>query len=393
MGYLARLSEPLSKDIGIGMAQLKIANDRFRGRQDELQEVCFWGKAVVGCLFAHMDALGYAARKCAVLFRTLGELTLTNRELAKLSEVRYDAANDSLTRLPQLLNPPESFKLGVRYFSRLLGSDHNLAVGDERWKGVVDVWKARRRFTHPKRIEDLYAVEMFGGLQSSLVWHYGELVRWFAACSQSVGLPVPPFVKDISTFRVRPVTVRTSAMFSEEELEEQIERFGSRSLAYTTQFFKLLRYDSNRAALVERRARTKQGERSGSTAFARRLLLRTECTQVEAINAAARFQLKAARLRGEITFYDEELAAVSGYPESVGELFSSANLWSQHLGRGKKIDLPSKTGRDVITAWKRRDRLVHPQRPEDLEIEELESLEFSRALLDLQRKAYDCLDR
>jgi hypothetical protein len=71
----------------------------------------------------------------------------------------------------------------------LLGADFDLAVGDERWRGVLDVWESRRHFAHPERIEDLYAVEMFGGLQSSLIWYYGELMRWFAACSASVGLP------------------------------------------------------------------------------------------------------------------------------------------------------------------------------------------------------------
>ncbi len=234
LGYLARLSDPLSKDIGIAMAQLKVAHERFRTRPGNLQEVCFWGKAVVGCLFAHMDALGFAARKCAVLFRTMGGLALTNRELAKLSERRYDAGNDQLTSHPQLLNPPESFKLGVKYFSRLLGADFELAVGDERWRGVVDVWKARCRFTHPKRIEDLWAIEMFGGLQSSLVWHYGELRRWFAVCAESVALPVPGLATDLSAPRMRPVTVNAPPMFTDKELEEQIERFGSRSIAYAT---------------------------------------------------------------------------------------------------------------------------------------------------------------
>lgn len=388
---LTRLSRPLSEDIGIAMTQLKVANDRFRGHPDDLQEICFWGKAVVGCLFAHMDALGYAARKCAVLFRTLGGLTLTNRELAKLSERRYDAANDRLTPHPQLLNPPESFKLGVRYFSRLLGTDFDLAVGDERWAGVVNVWRARCRFTHPKRIEDLWAVEMFGGLQSSLVWHYGELMRWFAACAESVSLPMPALAKDLSSPRMRPVTIKSPSMFTDKELEEQIERFGSRSLAYATAFFKLLRFDSNRAVLVEKRARTRKGKRKPSIAFARRLLLRTECTQVEAINAAARFQLKAARLREEISFSDDELAPVAGHPDIVGELISAASLWSRKLGHGNTIDLAPKTAADIATAWKRRDRLVHPQKPEDLEIGELEGIEYSLALLELQRKAYECL--
>lgn len=389
--FLARLSDPLSDDIRFAMDQLKIANDHFRRRPDNLREVCFWGKAVVSCLFAHMDALGYASRKCVVLFRTLGGLALTNRELAKLAELRYDASIDQLTNHHQRLNPPESLKLGVRYFSRLLGIEFALAVGDERWRGVLDVWKARCRFTHPKGIEDLSAVEMFGGLQSSLVWHYGELSRWFAACAGSVGLSIPASAKDLSPPGIRPMAINVAPMFTDQELEEQIERFGSRSLAYATTFFKLLRFDSDRAAQLGKRTPRRRGKRSQATPFARRLLLRTECTQVEAINAAARFQLKAARLRKEITFSDEELAPAAGCPEIVGELISAASLWSRKLGRGDVFDLAPKTMKDVAKAWKRRDRLVHPQKPEDLEIDELESLEFSLALLELQSKAYECL--
>jgi hypothetical protein len=374
------------------MEQLKLAHDRFQARPEKLQEVCFWGKAVVSCLFAHMDALGYAARKCTVLFRSLGGLTFTTREIAKLSEVRYDSGNDWLTSIPELLNPLESFKLGVRYFSKLLGADFDLAVGDERWRGVLDVWKARRRFTHPKRIEDLYAIEMFGGLQSSLVWHFGELARWFGACAASVGLPAPNLDDNLFAVRVRPIVIRPAVMFSEEELEEEIERFGSRSLAYGTLFFKLLRYDSDRAKLVEKRARVRKSKRNAAVAFATRLLLRTECTQVEAINAAARFQLKAARRRKDIAFSDEELKAGAGYPQSIGELISAANLWSRHFGRGQVLHLPAQTAKGLVVAWNRRDRLVHPQKPEDLAIGELESLELARSLLELQLRAFDCLE-
>lgn len=392
LAYLIRLSKPLSSDLSLAMEQLKVAHDRFRGRPDTLQEVCFWGKAVVSCLFAHLDALGYAARKCVLLFRSLGDLDLTTKELAKLSEVRYDAETQTFTRIPDLLTPLDSFKLGVRYFSRLLGADFDLAVGDERWRGVLDVWRARRRFTHPKRIEDLYAVEMFGGLQSSLIWHYGELMRWFAACAASVGLPVPELEKDLHTKRVRPIVVQSPPMFNESEFEEQIERFGSRSIAYATRFFKLLRYDSERANLVQRRAREKRKDHNAAVAFASRLMLRTECTQVEAINAAVRFQPKAARRRLEITFSDEELTPAPDYPQSAGELISAANLWSRKLGRGRTVNLSQESARDLGRAWKRRDRLVHPQKPEDLEMNERESLSFALSLLHLQLNSFECLE-
>jgi hypothetical protein len=393
LGYLAHLNEPLSSDLRVSIDQLKLAHDRFLRNSDNLQEVCFWGKAVVSCLFAHMDALGYAARKCAVLFRSLGGLDLTTKELAKLSEVRYDAQTQTLTRTPELLSPLDSFKLGVRYFSALLGADFKLAVGDERWRGVLDLWQARRRFTHPKRIEDLYAVEMFGGLQSSLIWHYGELMRWFTACSASAGLPVQAFDKDaLHAKRIRPIVVQPPPMFDESEFKEKIERVGSRSIAYATHFFKLLRYDSERARLVRKRAWEKRTDRKAAVAFAGRLMLRTECTQIEAINNAARFQLKAARRRLEITFSDDELAPAPDYPKSVGELVSAANLWSQKLGRGNTLTLSDEYVRNLVAAWNHRDRLIHPQRPEDLEMDELETLNFELALLELQRGAHECIE-
>ncbi len=389
--YLMSLSEPLASDISIAREQLKIAHDRFLKDPDTLQDVCFWGKAVVSCLFAHMDALGYAARKCSVLFRSLGGLELTPKELAKLSEVRYDAKAKTLTTIPSLLNPLESYKLGVRYFSKLLGADFDLAVGDERWGGVLAVWEARRHFTHPERIEDLYAVEMFGGLQSSLVWHYGELIRWFAACSASLGLPVRETGKDLGAKGIRPIAVQVPPMFSESELKEQIQDFGSRSIAYATHFFRLLRYDSERATLVQRKAREKRTGRKAAVAFAERLMLRTECTQIEATNAAVRFQLEAARSRREIAFSDEELAPAPGYPRNPGELVSAVNLWSRKLGRGTTVALSDEYARNLAAAWKRRDRLIHPQKPEDLEMDERETLDFSLSLLELQARAHECL--
>lgn len=387
--YLGQIGDPLRSDLGHAMRQLKSTHDRFQRGREELQEVCFWGKAVVGCLFGHMDAVGYAARKMAVLFHSMGGLALTNRELAKLSEVRYDRASDSLSRTPDLLNPLEGLKLGVKYFARLVGAEFELATGDERWRGVLDLWKARKDFTHPKRIEDLYAVEMFGSLQSSIAWYFSELMRLFNVCGRTLGIDVPNLPQESFGRELRPVRVDTQPMFTEGELGREIEEVAGRSLGYATHFFRILRYDTNRAALALKRVKRSN---TSLASFAARLALRTEATQVEALDAALRFQLRAARRRREIDFVDEDLAPHPSHAQPVGRLIAAANLWSRELGFGKVLALDQTTASQVQEAWKRRDGLVHPKTPADLEITVIDALPLVAGLIELQRKAYECAE-
>lgn len=372
-------------DLRLAREQLQLAHDRFQAGRETLQEVCFWGKAVVSSLFGHMDAVGFTARKMSVLFRSMGGLDLTNKELAKLSEVRYDKHTDQLTQIPDLLNPLEGFKIGAKYFCRLVGTPFELAVKDERWKGVIDLWKARISYTHPKRIEDLYAVELFGPLKSSLLWYHTEFLRMFVACAKSTGLPAP---ETPSPSKQTPIHVSTAPMFTEGEFDQQIGLVGGRSLAYVTRFFQLLSYDSKRAALARKRVKRQKGDLSS---FANRLLLRTECTQIEALLAAITFLLHAARRRKEIHFDDTELNPVPGLPLSVGALLAAVRIWSLSFGDGRQPNVTPFATDTIEQAWSKRNRLVHPRTKEDLELDSLSANRFALALLKLRHEAFNLL--
>lgn len=184
---LGKLSEPLVQDTSRAAQELKKRNRKGIRSSRDRQELVFWGKVTVSCLFAHISAVGSVTRKCVQLFRGFGDLTLSNREIAKLTDRRYDPDTDRVLGPTTPLSAIESLKLGLKYFAQLVGADFKLATGDDRWQGLRELQFARRRFTHPERIEDLYALEMFGSLQSSLVWFYGEMSRFLHAAFAAVG--------------------------------------------------------------------------------------------------------------------------------------------------------------------------------------------------------------
>jgi hypothetical protein len=93
---LGKISKPLMEDTARAADELKKRDRKGTRSPRDGQELTFWGKVTTTCLFAHINAVGSAARKCVQLFPGFGDLTLTKREIAKLTDRKYDADTDQI---------------------------------------------------------------------------------------------------------------------------------------------------------------------------------------------------------------------------------------------------------------------------------------------------------
>lgn len=385
--YLGEISTPLGEDTSRAMYKLKKQSDRGLRNSRDFQEISFWGKVAVSCFFTHMNAVGHTMRKMVQLFHNFGNLSLTNREIAKLAEYKYDSQADEITKIKKPLPSIESFKLGIRYFAKQLGADFTLETGDDRWRGLRNLQDARKRFTHPERIEDLYATEMFRSLQSSAVWFYSEMARFFEAAREALGVEGGDHKPRPLPSTLRPMNVEIPPFFSKDDLEQEVVVAG-RTLPYTLHFLRKLRYDSRRAEGIWK----KFAKRENDTAqFARRIVLLTQARQVEALSNITWFLLENARRMGEISFFDEEVGPKSNLPPKLGYLISRVNLWSREVGTGAQITPDEDATMMLTKAWRQRDRIIHPGLPRDLEVSRPDTVQFTLALKLLEVQAYNCM--
>lgn len=387
---LHSIGRPLMEDTIRALGELKKCHDRgLRRGSVDLREFSFWAKVTVSCFFAHVTAVASIMRKNVQLFHSFSDVTPTAREIAKLVGRRYDKDADDVSRQwTRPLSTTDSLKLGFRLFARQIGAEFSLNTGDGRFRGLVNLQTARRRFTHPERIEDLYAPGMVGNLQSSLAWFYSEFQRFIHAAQAALGVAgLPTAAEEPKGKPLKPVDIDERQLFTDEELNDQIV-LGGRTLSYIKHFFRVLRYDGTRAAKMRKRAGNKD---NALGQFARRVILRVHATQLEALSNAVWFLLDSARTMREVEFRDSDLEPEADLPAKLGLLVARVNVWSSRTGSGQKISLDDGAKNQLAAAWKKRDKLVHPLLPKDIEFKRLDALRAALALYDLECKALECM--
>lgn len=387
LGLLAHLNKPLLADSMLAMERVIARNNAGIETTEDLKELTFWVKVTASNQFAHVNALGLMMRRFVTLFGTLGNLSLPKKTLAKLSEKRYDAATDRIFGKSRPLSATDSLKLGCRYYSQMLGAEFSLATGGTGWEKLVGLQVARRKFTHPERIEHLWATSAFPVLQPALTFFSGEMLRFFAAANAAVGLGLEKAVPEDLQSAVLGASagVQTPVLFTEEELTEKVVRPGG-TLKYATYFLQILSYDGTRSRELLSEVR---GKNVKEASFVRRLALRTQARQLEALSHMIWFLLESARRMKRLSFTEADFDDSIAGP--VGRLVARVNLWSQLVGSGRLLDLPSDHLETIQSAWKKRDNLIHPKLPKDLELSESDSEVFSNALWGLQCRVQECM--
>lgn len=110
-------------------------------------------RTAVRTLFAAIEGIISAMKQTAL---TLLEPDLSRTEHAVLAEESYQLKdNGSLRISPQYIRLPANLRFSFEMYSRALGADYDLDVGDTQWRDFLKAIEIRNRLTHPKSPDDL----------------------------------------------------------------------------------------------------------------------------------------------------------------------------------------------------------------------------------------------
>lgn len=246
---LLKLMTLTRKDVELAGEVYKPQVERVNsGQEFDGWEVHADAKPLTRALLGQIDAISHLMRQIIVERARKGFPALTNKEIAKLGERRYDRESDSVLAEPsRFLTTLESFRLALKYFPLLFAEDSDVDFSDSGWHSLTQLAHARNRFTHPELLEDLVPLDALVHLQSALLWSQTTVMNMMHVVQQATGgLPGPR----ISTKNIR--ADRTSRLKKPEDILDaefysQVRSDGGRSVAYITEMMKRMQGETNRA--------------------------------------------------------------------------------------------------------------------------------------------------
>lgn len=331
----------------------------------EMAEFFFWLKTCIRAFHGSMDAMGFTLRRLVVEAVKSGDLSIPNRDLAKLSDRRYNRELDEVSDQSIRTPTPESLKLGLRFFPKLFGSRWEPDYGSSGWQALKKLLRARNAFTHADRIEKTMPREAYLFLEAGLKWYASAMGRLLAECSKNYDVPLEANVElpDPDTVEIprtpKPIEILDAEFYREvEESSDKLAKYGVSML-------ELLGQDTERARVLVAEFAKQAGmpeaklARSEKYQFATRNLLRTLFSEVEGALGYAEFLLSSATQSGMLSISDSDLAAIKS-GELDERLRVALSVLPSKAGSGH-LALDHKDWDNFLLAKDWRDKVTHPR--------------------------------
>lgn len=341
-----------------------------RGESVDNQEFRFYAKTLTLTLLGLADALGFFLREIVVSQVNRGALEISQKDLAHLSEKRYDRESDRVTDEPvRFLSTKESFKLALKWFPLVFDEEADFKLNSVGWQSFGKLVEDRNEFVHPKRLEHLASLETFAYLQSATLWFLEAASDLFTIASRAAGnpprqRPETPEVRVETSILVKPTDVFDA------EFYDLVEQCLGRSIGYAKEMMSRLGKDTSRSygLLQDAYSRARAEDfvdrplhSDERIQFATRNYLRFLFVELEGTVAYIKFLLEGAARRGEITVTDEELALLDESVPLDERLWSATDLWARELGEGPIVGRSKENWEIIRKAVKWRNKVVHPQ--------------------------------
>jgi hypothetical protein len=262
--------------------------------------------------------------------------------------------------------PRGGLRTGYDSFAKLIGSDLRIDCNSRAWNAFSELVDIRNDFTHPEDIGDLIASRGAHLLVPVMLW-FGQLsmeIVGEANCRLLAHAPtnydqmgVPSVASDASARKLGEI-------FGQ-KFYEQLGDSALISIRYLRLCLGILGNETVRAM---KEIPADQGFHSVEVQFAYRNLIRTLSSEVEGITHFLTCMLELGARRDEfVVTSDDRNSMTLGNVEE--KLVATASVWSREVGDGK---IP-RTINSSFTALGEvrgiRNRLTHPRREEDLEID------------------------
>lgn len=347
-------------------------SDRYRAGKIEIDDVCFWYKSLIRAFLAQVEVLCNTMREAvAQLAPGLGELP---------SEKKLREISDLTKRMPI----EKSFSLAFRFFPRLFGADFSLDTGGVDFRALKALVEARGRFTHPKKYGDLCPLEVFAVTQPAMEWF---LLAWsdlLVSCVSALGLSLANAGKGERRFKFKDEKL---GLFTElgERFESEVSE--KEPLDYVEEVLGRLLRDSRIAFTLFKESNDPNS--STDSAGAARNLLRTAFSEIEGATFVAALHLNRF---AEDYASPEEGLLIGSHDDVRSRIVQVLESFSKEFGSGVTVPRSGVGWNSFAISREVRNRLTHPKRTSDLEMNSLEVEAVVELLRWWHLEASLCLD-
>jgi hypothetical protein len=371
------INDILQEDSSLALRQFHDAVAKFNDNQSKEngEDAEFYAKASIRALLGHVDGVAYTLRRIVVQSADEAGLSIPPSKLAELRERKYDVETDSILDEEKRLSTEASIKLATTWFPKLFGSDFRLDTNGEGWRGFKRIIRVRNDFTHPKRLEHLFATAAFPAIQPTNVWFLVQMRNMFAECGSKLGNVRPSLEDAVLEYPYKEAKHPIVKVFSDQDVSD-IQTVGARTFKYVEL---MLTKSSRDVARAINAIDTKLLPiLSHSYQYAVRTAVRTLFSEVETRTGAATFFIEAAERRGEIQLSDADKLSLSE-GEVEDKLVAALVIFSREYGNDFT---PEQSGEP----WKQfrgtrffRDRLTHPKDLNSLKVDAVTTMALLNA--------------
>lgn len=362
--FIHRMSHEFLDDLAISNRKLLEALEAFDEEQEESRRALnYWLRTALRCFFGLVDAQTFAMRESVRRAEKSGAVSLPKKKLAKLCERGYDSQLDQLTKEVVRVGFADRLKLAFKYFPKLFGADYRLEAGSEGYRGFRVLLQERNNFTHPRRIEDLFAIKALPAFWPSVLWYLNECLELISACSGAVGLDFELGEREWPRFSDSDVEKFPSpSEIFDEDFYESLLGNDAASVYYIQVLMQELGGDISRSLAVVR------SNLDGKCDFASRNLARILFSVAEGTLGLIEFYLRNAPDKGELKLSEAEEAVLNEREFSPESLVKACQLYSDKVGFGRSPSKSVATWNQFRAAHRLRDQFTHPRTLKQLKV-------------------------
>jgi hypothetical protein len=146
-------------------------------------------KAAIRSLFGMGEAFANSTASAVLKAATASPTAIGNADLAVLLEREYDESSDLCLPGARRYSLLRRLEVSSRLFLQACGAPALPSWPDELVADFKALTRARNRFTHPKKLEDLFPTPAFENFRQVSVWLPAHVLSVLANAAERFGLP------------------------------------------------------------------------------------------------------------------------------------------------------------------------------------------------------------
>jgi|GEM_PF-6563589 len=282
-----------------------------------------------------------------------------NSDLAVLQEREYDEESDRCLDSPRHYSLLTRSQAAFRSFLSACHAPPRPNWDPETLEHFATLALARKRFTHPKRLEHLSPVWAYESFRQVARWFPEEVVMALAGAARGLGLTLSPVPLNLNELPPGAAIQDPSTVFNK-GFDNYIFSSPGAAIAYIDQFSQRLDFDLRMSLSFCSSAQEQQIGR------AIRRVIRTIAITTEGELAFASYFMRAVAHRGDGKIFVQQQVKGESVPSRLAR---ASSAFSTAFGSGFQPVARGKSWEDLHNVFSLRDRLVHPRRPKDIELD------------------------